>query len=667
VALALLGSWVARRWWLPGDPPFELRLPVVAALAVAVLAATLACLLAVGRVAREPVPSLLRQVPPRRTGWALGVADALVIAGCGAVVLVFATGGLEGPVALAAPGLLAVVVGLVLAHLTMPSAAVLGRWLLRRGRVTGAVSVLDAARSPATRRVVAIATIASALAVFSADALLVGERNRDLAAQQEAGAAMVSTVDGVDLPAVREALAEVDPDGRRVTPVVQVSPAAEGAAGTLAVDPDSFRRIALFPGQQVSSADWDRLAPPRVAPVTVTAASLTVQVTDSTLTSELLGGSSYPVTVGVDLVNPEGQTLRSELGQVTAAGSARLEATISCLRGCTLTGIWLRSLPQAAFSGSATLRLSAAGAPVPLGSADQWTAYDDPDGGSLAVSDPGRPDALTLAASGAGAEELEVTQGWLPATLPTLVAGPLPPGSAGGRFLLTGLDGESRAATRAADLTRVPASPRNTFVVSLESASRGTTPLPTDRLTLWYAAADPALLRQVTSALTARGVALVGTTTLSDVRRSYDQSAAAWSLALAALVGSAAVLVALLVLLVGAASSWRFRSRDLAALRMSGVGRRTARRVAVAAQLPAVLLGAVAGTACGVAGAVLAMPLVPLFATAPEVSTLDLGTAWWGVLLAGVVAAVVLGCGSALIGRTLAARASVRRLREVGW
>ena len=47
--------------------------------------------------------------------------------------------------------------------------------------------------------------------------------------------------------------------------------------------------------------------------------------------------------------------------------------------------------------------------------------------------------------------------------------------------------------------------------------------------------------------------------------------------------------------------------------------------MAVAAQLPAVLLGVLAGTGCGLVGAHLALPIVPLFASAPEVSTLDLG------------------------------------------
>ena len=76
------------------------------------------------------------------------------------------------------------------------------------------------------------------------------------------------------------------------------------------------------------------------------------------------------------------------------------------------------------------------------------------------------------------------------------------------------------------------------------------------------------------------------------------------------------------------------------------------------------LLGVVAGTLSGLAGAHLALPIVPLFASAPEVSTLDLGTAWGVVAGAALGVAAVLGLGAVLVGATLARRSGVDRLRE---
>ena len=75
-------------------------------------------------------------------------------------------------------------------------------------------------------------------------------------------------------------------------------------------------------------------------------------------------------------------------------------------------------------------------------------------------------------------------------------------------------------------------------------------------------------------------------TTVADVRAELDASPAAWSLALSVLVGGAAVLVAMLVMLVATATTWRARATDLAALRMTGLPNRSLRRLELSGQLP---------------------------------------------------------------------------------
>lgn len=665
--LAVLGAWVARTLVLPGSAPFELGLRFAAAVALAVVVLAVLAVAAVSRVAREPVETLLRRVPPRRTGWALGVADALVIAGAGGVVAVFATGGLEGPVALAAPGLLAIVVGLVLAHLTTPTAGLLGGRLLRAGRLRAGVSVLDAARSPATRRVVAVVTLASALAVFSADALLVGDRNRASAAEQEAGAPMVAEVVGTELSAVRAALDDVDPDGAAVTPVVRVLPPGSAEGGTLAVVPESFRRIALFGDQPRPSSLWGRLRAPDTEPIEVTGDHLELAVADSTITSTRVDGQSSPVSFGLDLVTPGGETLHTTFGELAGRiDHRRLGADVSCRDGCYVTAVWFGTLPGATIDGRATLStlVGRSGTDrVPLGPASQWEAYDDPLVGRVQPSSTG-DGGLDVTVSSRGSTLISMSQAWVPGRVPVLVSGPLPPGSSGDRFTLLGIDGEDLGGVRDGSLSRVPGSRPGTSVVNLDVVQRGSAVSPSAQVELWFADDDPALLATVTRALGEHGVAVRSSTTLADQRRSFDESTAAWSLQLATLVGGAALLIALLVLLVSAVSSWRFRTRDLAALRMSGVPGRLISSMAVAAQLPAVLVGILAGTVAGLVGAHLAMPIVPLFASAPEVSTLDLGTAWGGVAVAVGGAILVLAGGSILIGRTLARRSGVRRLRE---
>jgi predicted lysophospholipase L1 biosynthesis ABC-type transport system permease subunit len=124
------------------------------------------------------------------------------------------------------------------------------------------------------------------------------------------------------------------------------------------------------------------------------------------------------------------------------------------------------------------------------------------------------------------------------------------------------------------------------------------------------------------------------------------------------------MLLALLVLLVLAAIGWRTRARDLAVLRLNGVGRRTTRRLGVWAQLPAVLVGVVGGVLAGLGGAALAMPDVAFLPEVPEVPVLDVTTSWPAVVAVTVVCLVLLPAAAALTGLVVARRAHVERVRE---
>lgn len=282
---ALAACAATTRLFLPGDAGVELRAaPVVAAVgSLSVLVVLVG--VAAWRVMRAPVLSLLMTVGARRTGWGLGAWETLVLVASGTAVLGFVTGWLSGPVALAGPMLLALVVGLLLAHVVVPLATRSGSWLLRRGRLVVGVSVLGAARGQAARRTVAIVTVATALLVFSADVLVVGSRNRAAAAEQVAGARLVADVDGTDLAAVRHALREADPGGRAVTPVVRVQTPGIDATQTLAVVPDGFRSIALVRAGDARSVPWNELTPPRVSSVDVTGSRVTGSADASSLVS----------------------------------------------------------------------------------------------------------------------------------------------------------------------------------------------------------------------------------------------------------------------------------------------------------------------------------------------------------------------------------------------
>ncbi|MGI9156077.1 MAG: hypothetical protein ACR2FG_05500, partial [Marmoricola sp.] len=591
--------------------------------------------------------------------------ETLVIAAAGTAVVAFVTGGLTGPIALAAPALLALVVGLLLAHATVPVASAAGRGLLRRGRVRLGVSVLDAARSPATRRTVAILTVATALLVFSADALLVGSRNRADAAEQQAGAPLVTNVLGNDLGTVRKVLRRVDPKGKAVTPVVAISSPDAGAAGVLAVVPDAFQRIALFPGQTATDIAWQKLAPPNVSPIRVRGTRITGRVATSQLSVSGPGGDVAP-TLALEVVDDTNSTLDVPLGKVrTGDHHRRFSGTLHCRTGCLLSALRFDTFPGGSISGTLSLSgVRAGGTSVRLGGGSGWNSVKDPQTGHTSVTVTGSSDRLNVGLVETESNTVSVHQASFPSRIPAITTGKLPPGSRGSSFTTTGIDGLNRDATQVARVPRVPASGPDTALVNLDLVQRGSVVDPNDRITLWFAHDDPAALSRVSNALRATGVAVVDPTSLADQRRVYDQSTAAWSLQLAAVVGMTGLLTAILALLVIAVTTWRLRSRDLAALRMSGLGRRSIGWIAVAEHLIAVGLAVVAGAVCGLVGAHFALPTVPLFATAPEVSTLDLSTAWAAVGIASAIAAVVLAAVAWLTGQAIARRSVLQRVRE---
>lgn len=649
VAAAWVGCLVATRL-LPGDAGVEVRAPFWIALAAAVLVLVATTLLAASRVARIPVDALLRRSSTVRRGWRVGALDAVLITGCGVVVAAFLTGSLNGPAALIAPAVVALLVGLLLAHVLTPLAAATGRALLRRGRARLGVGFLEAARGPALRSTVTVVTVAAALAVFAIDAVAVADRNRAAAAAQEAGAPYVALVDSNDLAAVETATA----GSHAVTPVVRLKAPAADAVTTLAVRPADFRRIALLPGADLSTGSWTGLTGTDVTPVTVKGNRLSLVATDQGLTSTAPDGSGVTVTLGADLAAGD-HVFHTEFGALPRAGTRRMTTTVSCTDGCTLVSLSLSTLVGSSMAGTVGLSdVTADGAAVPLG--DGWRPFRDPTGASVVPST--ESDGISLEAKTDGQQRVTVPQGWVPLQVPALITDATPRDS----FQLTGLDGRTRAAGVVGRLARVPGAPERTAVVDLDVLRRAATVASDARIELW--ASDRAALDEVTAALHTQGIAIVDTTTLADVRRGYDQSTAAWSVRLGLLVGLAGVAVALLLLAVLAVSSWRVRARDLAALWLSGVPRRSVRSLAWTAQLPAVVLGAVAGAACGLLGAALSMPIVPLFAEAPGVSTLDLATPWLPVLVVAAAALVVLTGWSAFLGWSVFRRASLDRLRE---
>ena len=348
VAAALVLAALARHTVLDDAAPFEVPGSFWAAIAgAALLLAALTWLMAT-RGTRDQISSLLRGVPTRVPGWSLGVADAVVIAGAGTAVLAFATGGLQGPLALAAPGLLALIVGLLLAHLIVPFATRLGRRLMARGRYAAALAVLALARRPATRRVVAVITVASALLVFSTYAIGVGSRNRELAARRDNGAPMVADVTATDVSRVVSALAPVA--GGHATPVVRMAPTGGMRRTTLAVVPGDFSRIALFPDSEPDSVPWSGLALETGRRLSITGRAISFLATPEGF--DISASEAY---FQLELDNAGGDRTSVNLGAIPVARARTLSAPVPCESGCTVAGFSVRSSPGIRYGGLVTI------------------------------------------------------------------------------------------------------------------------------------------------------------------------------------------------------------------------------------------------------------------------------------------------------------------------
>lgn len=656
VAAALGGGALARRL-LPGEAPFEAGPGFGTAVALAVLAVVLTAVAAAVRVAREPLDDLVRSGPGAARRWSLGAPDAVLVAVAGTGAAAFVAGGLSGSFALAGPALLALFVGLVVGHVAAPMASAAGRALLRRGRLVAGLSLLETGRRRDTRAVIAVITVACALAVFSLDAVAVGARNRANASEHDAGAPVVLHLSGSDLDGVRAALADADPDGHRATPVV--------VAGrtTLAVEPDGFRRIAYFPRGAPSDAAWRAIAPPTAEPVVLTGARVSLAVRSGReLTSQDVLGSDSELRLGLVVTTATGVRHRVPLGVVPPAGDrATLAGRLpGCGSGCPVAAVELSAAQGVQVVGELDLAdLRVDGAPVPFGtSAADWNPTQDD---HTSLQPGGAPSgALRLVMSIRGFYPALLTPAWVPLTVPAVLPAdrddPLDP-------VVTGLDGSDRAATSVGHVTLVPSLPRRAALVDLDAVSRGAEVTVDSSAEVWMVD-DPALRSAVEAALRERGIAVTGVRHASTVRQGYADTVATWSLALGAVVGPAVILVSLLVLLVLAATGWRANARNLAILRLNGARRRTTTWLAVLAQLPALLLAVAAGVVAGAAGAALAMPDVAFLPSPPEVPVIDTATAWSAVLWAAAACALVLPAVAAAAGWLMARRAHLVRVKE---
>jgi hypothetical protein len=683
--LALFLTTLVRWFLLPDGVPFEVPWSSVLALAASAAVCGVAIWLAARPVQQLTVSSLLRRVSRERAR-AFGIVDILAVALAAFGIVGLATGSLDGPLALVTPTLIALAAGLVASRLAVPIAAASGRANLRRGRIGAALTAFGLERRPTLRKVVTVVSVAVALTVFAANALVVGDRNWAARAQVQTGAPAVIDTDSRNPASLLATVRGIDPTGTEASPVAIVRWTDRGATATMAVVTKDFEETSFAPPGE--SYRLGELAPPDIAPVQLHGTRVTGRVAWDLTTPEgetsqrppgqsgaplppgVGPGSEEPSELRISVTTPQGQRLTRVIGQIPlqGKGSAELNGLLLCPDGCRLDGLEFRKTDQQASQVSGRLSITGLGVDgksLDIAAPTQWNQFVPPSATSRdeLKQVPSGADTLALELVSTGFA-LELSHADVPAVLPGLLAGPVPPGGTAQGFDAIGLNGAPLTAAAQQTVATLPVLGRRGVLVDYETLARLGGRLP-DGGTLSVWVADPARADAVAQRLGAQGVGVLARHSVAAAKDRLDASASAQGLRLAAFTGAMGVLLAALVVLVMTVTGWRVVARDLAALHMSGVPLKALRRSLVREQVVLVLVGTLVGVVCGTVSSFIAMPLVPLFDSAADpVPALQLTPAIAAIVGAAVGSAAVLVAVGWLAAVGAGRRITVNRIRE---
>lgn len=252
-----------------------------------------------------------------------------------------------------------------------------------------------------------------------------------------------------------------------------------------------------------------------------------------------------------------------------------------------------------------------------------------------------------------------------PEVVPSLLSGPIPAGGTPERFEILGLSGRSLEARAAQRVPALPYVGDHGALVNLDLMLRIGGVLPSSgAMEVWIDDEFPGGMDAAEKSLRDKGVEILSTRTLDDEKRMLDESATGWGLLLGLFTAVLSLLLAAVMLVVVAMTSGRIVTRDIAALRVAGVSGRDLRRAALRELVAPVVVAALVGALCGVIGAFIAMPLIPLFDTPAAVPALDLAPAWVVMGVAWAVSVALLVVVAAVLALRATRRGDSDRLRE---
>jgi hypothetical protein len=673
IPLGILLGWLAIRLAstliLSSAPVLFSPLVIYAALA-AFGGGLMATLFGAWRILRRPLSEELTGSEAQLSGATRAALEAMVVVlAIGAMVELRVSGVLSGgepnPLALFAPALIAVAIGVLGVRLVPVLCAAAIRWTQDTTHLAAHLAVRQVARRPANLRQILVLALATGLASFAVVGWAVAANNRVTRAEFEIGAA---TVLQVKVPAsvnLTNAVRQADPSGKYAMAAEESITPSEAL---LAVDTPRLSRVGYWQSS-VSGTSLRQLVrwlQPKLSP------EMVMQGRQVRLTVNLAEPLDPEPDLQFTLVDPGGNPTLVDFGFLrpgthTYVGSLPRNCTGGC-RVSELAPVW-EANPGGPQNVKYTLVLSAL--QTRANSHASWRTefggFSRP--GYWQTAFPGAsatasPNGKLVANFNSSATELLVpglTPGKLPLTLPGVTtsadqaSNPVYASAEDfdGSYLTLNLTRESLALPRLGEFG---------ILVNLPTAVRAENGPPFDTFDqVWLAPHTPP---QVIRRLRQEGLKIKSSQTPAPLLYRFNHGGLAFGYVFFLFAAGAATLLAIGSGVATVLMSARGRSFELAVLRTTGVRRRTLWRSLMIEQLLVVIPGVALGLLAGLLAAVLALSSVPQFGSnvgAPPPST---ALPWLPIVCTAVVLLILLATSSTVTSLVVLRRARYETLRS---
>lgn len=549
---------------------------------IGAVGALAAVLLAQARMMSAPVVDLLRRVPARVRGWRATIGDVVAVSIAVAAVVQLRSGGSPSGLALVAPIAGALAAGVLLARVAMLAGAAVGAALLSRGRTAVGLALVQVARQPRFRPLIALLTVVVAMLAFTVATSEVASAAYHDRAVVEVGAPRVVEVDATSRSHLLTAVRAVDPEGRfAMAAVVSGSPAAAGTP-LLAVDSDRLATVAApHPSYGVSLADIARdIHPPAPGkPVQLRGRQL-IMALSADFDAEVFAGNRVRLAITISGRNGTRVVLARDDIQ---PGRKDYDLQVpECAQECRLVKIeidapvvvqdvkvHLEELRTAEADGRGeTVMLTGA----QLADLQRWrlldpgTTFLDAESGPKAAMVLDIPEARRARPAGVGVLDS-------PFPLPIYLT--RSKGTAlGGSHPYDGVDGTPTNGSVRGLADRLPRLGGSGLIVDLEYADRLAVASQNGNEEVWLARSAPA---DVLDRLRAQGLVVRSDRTITQVRDDFDRQGAALALRFNVFAALAGVLIGAAGMVATASAEQRARVAMLVALRRQGLPPRAVR------------------------------------------------------------------------------------------